>query len=296
MLVKPQGSSGFLVPLFAQPMQADWAAGVLRLGLDGPIAVNGARLEYRFRQRATVVNALAEPASVVTGLPGTGKSEVVAAMFVNQLLRARPTLFASKNHQALAAVLPRLNSAVDGGDLIIQTSSRHLARRQNYLAKLQSLLARPSRLDAAQGETFERRFSEVFARQRTTLNDFAPLEQACEDYGKRNQQHEELRKQLPLAAQSDDGIASWSCAVTPERLETLEAELRAALSPPASVFGRLWHMLRRGKWRRGVGGHASRCWQCRIHFQTARYRMRRCRPRLGTTSLRCGRRGPGQCT
>jgi hypothetical protein len=52
VLVKPQGSSGFIIPLFAQPMQADWSAGVLRLIPDGPIAVNGAWLEYRLRQRA----------------------------------------------------------------------------------------------------------------------------------------------------------------------------------------------------------------------------------------------------
>jgi hypothetical protein len=315
MFVKPKDVSGFIVPLFAQPMKADWRAGVLHLEPDGPIAVNGAWLGYRFQrsaeraaflraigflnevngeddnegrsvseprdfarlaqdaahyvhdpdkfaeyieplglgavadwkkakpglynsamltlgprlrytrsllrdlrdivekisdeeldqtalaglfthneptsdrvakpppgenasatspvftadqlaqtrllhpsQRSAVVNSLAEPVSVVTGPPGTGKSEVVAAMLLNQLLRGQTTLFASKNHQALEAVLPRLNSAEEGGDLIIQTSSRDLAQRKNYLGKLQSLLARPPRPDAAQGEEYRRQF------------------------------------------------------------------------------------------------------------------------------------------
>jgi very-short-patch-repair endonuclease len=197
-------------------------------------------------QRAAVVNALAEAVSVVTGPPGTGKSEVVAAMLLNQLLRGQPALFASKNHQALDAVIPRLNCAVEGGDLIIQTSSRDLARRQNYLAKLHSLLSRPPRLDAALGEAFRQRFCDVFARQREALADVQALEQAREEYGRLNQELEELRKRLPLHAQSDKALANWPCELTRSRLEGLEAELRAAFLLPSNVFERLWHSLR---WR-----------------------------------------------
>lgn len=51
VFVKPKDVSGFVVPLFVQPMTADWRGGVLQLEPDGPIAVNGAWLEYRFRQR-----------------------------------------------------------------------------------------------------------------------------------------------------------------------------------------------------------------------------------------------------
>jgi hypothetical protein len=49
--VKPKDTAGFIIPLFAQPMRADWSACMLRLASDGPVAVNGAWLEYRFRQR-----------------------------------------------------------------------------------------------------------------------------------------------------------------------------------------------------------------------------------------------------
>ena len=387
VFVKPKDVSGFVVPLFVQPMTADWRAGVLHLEPDGAIAVNGAWLEYRFRQRAeraaflramgflndadgeddngerttpeprdfarlaqdaahyvhdperfaehieplalstagdwkkakpglynsamltlgprlrytrsllrdlrditetfsdeeldktalaalfphdeptaeqavstppsdnspapspvfaadqlaqtrllhpsqrgAVVNSLAEPVSVVTGPPGTGKSEVVAAMLLNQLLRGQTTLFASKNHQALDAVLPRLNSAAEGGDLIIQTSSRDLAQRKNYLSKLQSLLARPPRPDAAQGEEYRRQFAASFSQQRAALNDISTLEQARKEYEVLNAQLEELRKALPLAAQSDDALARWPREMTRDRVEALEAELRSALA------------------------------------------------------------------
>jgi very-short-patch-repair endonuclease len=399
--VKPKDTSGFIVPLFVQPMTADWRQGVLHLSSDGPIAVNGAWLEYRFAQRAereaflratgflgevveegdsserpsagpadfvriardtahyvhdpgrfaqpiepftlftpadwkkaepglyntavltlgprlrytrsllrdlrdiaekfsdeeldktalvtlfphseqpgdpttattpvldrspapspiftcdqlvqtrllhpsqrrAVVNSLADPVSVVTGPPGTGKSEVVAAMLLNQLLRGQPALFGSKNHQALDAVLPRLNT--EEGDLVIQTSSRELAQRQNYLAKLQSLLARPPRPDAERGDEYRRQFVELFRRQRAGLDDVSALEQAREEYETLTARLEELRKAHPLPAQSDQALARWPREMTCDKVTALEAELHKALLQPGGFLQKVWHALRR---------------------------------------------------
>jgi very-short-patch-repair endonuclease len=402
VFVKPKDNSGFVVPLFAQPMNADWRAGVLHIEPDGPIAVNGAWLEYCFKQRVeragflramgflndanddddnseratlepmdfarlaqnaahyahnpdrfaenieplslskiaewkktepglyntaaltlgprlrytrsllrdlrditekltdeeldqtalaslfpndeeasertslrpapdipsapspvfaphhlaqtrllhqnqrcAVVNSLTEPVSVVTGPPGTGKSEVVAAMLLNQLLRGQATLFASKNHQALEAVLPRLNSAVEGCDLIIQTSSRELAQRQNYLVKLQNLLAQPPRPDAAQGEEYRQRFATLFSQQSAALADISTLEQVRKEYEILNEQIGELRNVLPTAAQSDEALERWPCEITPERVEVLGVELSRSLIQPSGFMQKLWHSFRR---------------------------------------------------
>ena len=198
-------------------------------------------------QRAAVTNSLGEKVSVVTGPPGTGKSEVVASMLVNHLLRGQPALFASKNHQALDAVLPRLNDAVIGGDLIIQTSSRELAQRQNYLGKLQSLLAKPPRPDAARGDEFRRQFAGLFREQRTGLDDIATIQQARTEYESVNHQLAELRKLLPLAAQSDAALARWPQATTRESLDVLHAELQQALALPSGFIQKIWHSLRRDK-------------------------------------------------
>jgi hypothetical protein len=51
-----------------------------------------------------------EDLSVVTGPPGTGKSQVVSVALASALLRGETAVFASKNHRALDAVTPRLNS------------------------------------------------------------------------------------------------------------------------------------------------------------------------------------------
>src|SRR3989442_4997711 len=160
-------------------------------------------------------------------------------MLLNHLLRGQHTLFARKNHQALEPVVPLLNGAIEGGDLIINTASRDLAQRQSYLVKLQNLLARPPRLDTALGEAFQQRFCEVFTRQREALADVQALERTREEYGTLNQDPDALRKHLPLHAQSDTALANWPGEFTCGRLEAMETELCAAFLLPSNVFQRL---------------------------------------------------------
>ncbi|MBI4882233.1 MAG: DUF559 domain-containing protein [Planctomycetes bacterium] len=64
-------------------------------------------------QRETCQRALGVPLLVVKGPPGTGKSTVVQHVLINSLLRGRSALFASRNHRALDAVVPKLNQLVE---------------------------------------------------------------------------------------------------------------------------------------------------------------------------------------
>ena len=60
-------------------------------------------------QRNAVRDALTEPLTVITGPPGTGKSQVVSAILVNAAWRGQRVLFASKNNKAVDVVLDRVN-------------------------------------------------------------------------------------------------------------------------------------------------------------------------------------------
>ena len=69
-------------------------------------------------------NALSSSVSVITGPPGTGKSQTIASVTTSTLLNAGSVLFASKNHQALDAVIERLSNLASDIDYIVRTYDR----------------------------------------------------------------------------------------------------------------------------------------------------------------------------
>ena len=112
-----------------------------REGLDG-IA------EYQLLnedQRAACHAALSEPLTVVTGPPGTGKSLVVAHVLCNVALRGDAALFASRNHQALEAVEPRLNALTEPRPIMLRPTRPfgQTAERFDWFRMMTDLLAKP---------------------------------------------------------------------------------------------------------------------------------------------------------
>lgn len=61
-------------------------------------------------QRMAVKSALQNPLTVVTGPPGTGKSQVVVSILANAYLRREKVLFSSRNHKAISVVEDRINA------------------------------------------------------------------------------------------------------------------------------------------------------------------------------------------
>ena len=71
---------------------------------DGLLEITGLNDE----QRSAVNSAFNNTLTVVTGPPGTGKSQIVLNIIANALLRDESVLFASKNHKAVDVVIERL--------------------------------------------------------------------------------------------------------------------------------------------------------------------------------------------
>ena len=78
----------------------------------GPL--NGEQIE-------AVRHACSAPLTVVTGPPGTGKSQAIVSMAASVLLHGGTVLVASKNHQALDAVEDRLGSLAPDLPFLVRT-------------------------------------------------------------------------------------------------------------------------------------------------------------------------------
>lgn len=90
-----------------RPAREDTAEGAdLMLATASPLMLNA-------EQNDALEASASEQLSVVVGPPGTGKSRVVAATLARQAVAGRHALFASRNHQALEAVVPSVNAITD---------------------------------------------------------------------------------------------------------------------------------------------------------------------------------------
>ncbi len=76
-------------------------------------------------QRSAVEYALGSPITVITGPPGTGKSQVVVAMMASMGAAGASVLFASKNNQAVDVVRERLAALLGDADWFLRLGSKN---------------------------------------------------------------------------------------------------------------------------------------------------------------------------
>jgi very-short-patch-repair endonuclease len=94
-------------------------------------------------QRQAVVQGLSAPLTVVTGPPGTGKSQVVTTLLVNQAWHGGSALFASKNNHAVDVVEERINRLGPSPLLLRLGREEHHARLAQQLGASLAESSRP---------------------------------------------------------------------------------------------------------------------------------------------------------
>lgn len=96
-------------------------------------------------QIAAVEKALSSSLTVVTGPPGTGKSQAIVSMVASILNANGSVLVASKNHQALDAVEERLRDIANDVPFIVRTLDPARDIDLSFNAVLTALVREPSR-------------------------------------------------------------------------------------------------------------------------------------------------------
>jgi len=100
-------------------------------------------LPLNSEQRTAVHKSLSSPLTVITGPPGTGKSQVVSSLLVNAAWRSKKILFASKNNKAVDVVEVRCNNLGARPIVLRLGASEYQAKLAEYLDSLLSATATP---------------------------------------------------------------------------------------------------------------------------------------------------------
>ena len=206
-------------------------------------------------QRQTVRQGLSNDLTVVTGPPGTGKSQVVSSMLINAAWRGKRVLFASRNNKAVDVVEVRANS-VGPRPVLIRTGAGELREAlAAHLNRLLSVTAGESERNAYEAaldahEAIADRLGGLAEREREIIelrNRVDALEQAAES----------ARREAGEAAFPEWG--AWPIDEFEKQLEDLKAAMSASdYSRQGFPIKLLWIWIREGRMKR-LEAAARRC-------------------------------------
>jgi very-short-patch-repair endonuclease len=206
-------------------------------------------LPMNSEQRAAVRSALTAAHTVVTGPPGTGKSQVVTNLLVNAAWRGMKVLFASKNNKAVNVVEARVNGLGNRPVLLRLGSGEYQAKVASYLAAL---------LAGSIGKEHDLSYQEGLQRHRHLAGRMDELDQLQERtlaarnlVDKLEADVEDLR--LLFGADRFNALDTDLLANAQARVADFEAAIQAANRTSQGFLTRLfWPTMRDGRIRKAA--------------------------------------------
>ncbi|MEW6218789.1 MAG: AAA domain-containing protein [Thermodesulfobacteriota bacterium] len=188
-------------------------------------------------QRNAVECLLNQPITVVTGPPGTGKSQVVSAAIANIHLCSQSVLFSSRNHKAIDAVHARCRCG-EGQSLLVRCNSRDdPGLRETFTSAIGRLLAGQADEKAAEAAspllTELRRLLDVRAANLKQLEVFRAYR---ERLGELEEKVSLLVGKLPEALLST--LGNLSSGFPEPALQRVEEAARLLLRGPGDTISR----------------------------------------------------------
>lgn len=231
---------------YAESALGDWVRSV---DLDSSSVQQEPLLEVlplNSEQRTAVLQGLTNQLTVITGPPGTGKSQIVTSLLVNAAWRGKTVLFASKNNKAVDVVEVRVNGLGPRPVLLRLGRGEFQARLAEYLVSL---------LAASASDVDERRYVELLGSRKRLENRFEEMEaELAETIELRNrvdaaeQRVETVRREV-----GDDLFRSCKTvkvSIVQEASNALISAVRGADRSQQPFFFRLfWPTLRSGRFK-----------------------------------------------
>lgn len=125
-------------------------------------------LPLNLKQKDAIEKGLMESFTVVTGPPGTGKSQVLVNLIINALVNDQSVLFASKNNKAVDVVYERLD-ALTNESYVVRSGNRQLRE-----AAFEELAKKAERIKFGQNKN---KFLEFKDKAIKTINSIEDIKQ-----------------------------------------------------------------------------------------------------------------------
>ena len=214
-------------------------------------------LPLNTEQREAVRRSMTRPLTVITGPPGTGKSQVVTSLLVNCAWRGVRVLFASKNHKAVDVVETRVN-AIGPRPILLRLGPRQTqSQLAEYLASL--LAATVEAHERAEYEQAQSEHRDMLERRANLQKELDRIIEVRNQVDALEQSVEQFRQNL--GSEWFDRVRNLDLAKYAQPVRTADAAVARATHDHLGLFGRLfWPFLRRGRIRNAhlaVGGLAD---------------------------------------
>ena len=144
-------------------------------------------------QEKAVKNSFSSNVSVITGPPGTGKSQVVLNIIANAVWNDKSVLFASKNNRAVDIVNEKLKTVLSKYLIVRMGSSKH---RKNAKLQIDKLFQEKNSLKISSN------FEDDTKKIKNINKETNSLKDQLEDMSKTNEEIEELQNQADSLAKN----------------------------------------------------------------------------------------------
>jgi very-short-patch-repair endonuclease len=211
-----------------------------------PLALNS-------EQREAIDHALTRPLTVITGPPGTGKSQVVSCLLINAAKLGKRVLFASKNNKAVDVVEARVNNLGPRPILLRLGRGEYQSKLTEYLTAL--LASRATQEDHYNHDEAKKDFGHTLARIKELHNAAQDTMNLRNSLDALEQRVESLRGQLGETL--FQSFRTLDVGAAQDCLESLRVAVHVATRSQQEFFTRLFWFAHRAK-RFGQLGAAIR--------------------------------------